>query len=149
MFVMGALVAAPLASSSSPVLAAELLSERAAGAQQRAAFAGARISVPLGRTKEKAQATLALAPTLREGEKGELRFARGLELGVSASDRLTVSLAGRPVSQLARGGEAPQGEKLGVSTLGWVAIGAGVAALAFVGWFVSEMNSCEEHDDEC
>ena len=51
------------------------------------------------------------------------------------------------MSQLRPGGGAPAGKKAGVSTLGYVAIGAGVvvvATLAVGVWFVSEMN--EPHD---
>lgn len=144
MLAITVLVTAQLLGTARPVLAAELVSEAPAGAQQRGAFAGARIRVPLGETVGKAQAGLTLAPTLRAGEKGELRFARGFELGLSGEDQVQVSLGGRPVSHLTGGGKDPKGKKLGISTIGWVAIGAGVAAAAFAGWFVTEMN--EPHD---
>ena len=132
---IAAFAAAQVVATAQPALAAELVSEPAAGAQQRGAFAGARIRVPLGETKGKMQAGLALAPTLRNGEKAELRFGKGVELGIAGKDKLRLALGGRPVSQLASGRAGPDGKKLGVSTIGWVAIGVGALAVLYVAAF--------------
>jgi hypothetical protein len=97
------------------------------------AFAGARLRVPLGGGKEKPQAGLALTSALRSGATGEIRFAKGAELGFAGNgSKLRLTLAGTPVSQLAQGGRAPEGRKQGVSTLGWVAIGVGFVAVVLV-----------------
>ena len=50
---------------------------------------------------------------------------QGLELGISGREPLRLSIAGTPVSRLVEGRSGPEGEKAGVSTLGWVAIGVG------------------------
>ena len=100
-----------------------------ASASQVSAFAGARFRVPLG-GREKPRAGLALTSTLRSGPTGELRFARGAELGFSGTDsKLDLSVAGRPVSQLAAGRPGPSGRRQGFSTAGWIAIGASAAII--------------------
>lgn len=144
--VMGALAAAQIAFAAQPVAAAELQRE-VSGPNQVGSFVGARVRVPLGASREKPHAGLAFTATQRAGETGTLRFSRGMELGFSGDDKVRLSLAGRPVSQLRPGGGAPTGGKAGVSTLGYVAIGVGVVAVATLAvgaWFVSEMN--EPHD---
>ena len=115
-----------------PALAADLRAGDAAAPRQMGAFAGARLRLPLGGGREKPQAGLALTSTVRSGATGELRFAKGAELGFSGDKPIQLTLAGTPVSRLAEGRAGPQGRKLGVSTLGWVAIGVGVLAVAFV-----------------
>lgn len=129
---MGILVAAQLLTAAPPASAAALHSERSYEASRMAGFAGARLRVPLGGGAESAQLGLALTSTLRSGATGELRFARGAELGFSGKDaKPRLSFAGRPVSQLAPGGAGPGGQKQGFSTLGWVVIGA--SAVIIVG----------------
>jgi hypothetical protein len=122
---IGVLAAAQLACASQPAAAAELNQERMETAGQVSAFAGARLRVPLGGGGEKTQAGLALTSTLRSGATGQLRFAKGAELGFSGRNaKLGLSLAGRPLSQLAPGRAGPDGPKHGFSTVGWIAIGA-------------------------
>jgi hypothetical protein len=129
---MGALAAAQIACAAQPAAAAELNQERTETAVQVSAFAGARLRVPLGGGREKPQAGLALTSTLRSGPTGQLRFAKGAELGFSGrSSKLGLTLAGRPLSKLAPGRSGPDGPKQGFSTLGWVAIGA--SAVIIVG----------------
>ena len=129
--IIAALVAGQ-ALAAQPALAAELPSDQAAGPTMVGSFAGARLRVPLGATREKAQAGLALTSTVRTGETGRLRFAKGAELGFSGKgSKLGLSLAGRPLSQLAGGGTGPDGRKLGFSTTGWIIIGA--SAVIIVG----------------
>jgi hypothetical protein len=141
--VMGALAAAQVALAVQPVRAAELQRE-VAGPNQVGSFVGARMRVPLGATREKAQAGLAFTATQRAGETGMLRFSKGMELGFSGDNKVRLSLAGKPVSQLRQGSEGPDGRKLGVSTIGWVGIGIGVAVIGTAVWFYAEMS--EPHD---
>jgi hypothetical protein len=130
--VLAAALCAAQVLPAAPAPAADLSAGDAAAPRQMGAFAGARLRVPLGGGQEKPQAGLALTSTLRSGATGELRFARGAELGFSGNEApLRLTLAGQPVSRLAQGRGGPQGHKLGVSTLGWVAIGVGVVAVAF------------------
>ena len=143
---MGALAAAQIAVAAQSVAAAELQRE-VSGPNQVGSFAGARVRVPLGATREKPQAGLAFTATQRAGETGTLRFSKGMELGFSGDDKVRLSLGGTPVSQLRPGRGAPTGSKAGVSTLGYVAIGVGVVAVVTLAagiWFVNEMN--EPHD---
>jgi hypothetical protein len=127
---IAALVAGQVVAGAQPTFAAELRDERAGMPNQVSAFAGARVRVPLGGGREKARAGLALAPTLRGGATGELRFARGMEFGFAGERKMQLSIGGMPASRLVQGPEGPKGTKAGVSTLGWVAIGVGVAAVA-------------------
>lgn len=98
--------------------------------RQMAAFAGARVRLPIG-GGEQPQAGLAVTSTLRSGAGGELRFAKGMELGFSGDRSVRLMVGGTPATRLAQGSQGPEGRKLGVSTLGWVGIGVGVLAVAF------------------
>jgi hypothetical protein len=130
---IAALLATQIALSAQPAFGAELSRDGGSMPNQMGAFAGARLRVPLGGGREKAQAGLAMTSTLRGGASGELRFAKGAELGFSGKGSgIRLTLAGAPVSQLAQGGRGPEGRKQGVSTLGWVAIGVGAVALVLV-----------------
>lgn len=142
---MAALVAAQVAMAAQPAMAAELVRETATGPSLVGSFAGARLRVPLGAAEEKPQAGLAFTATHRGGETGTLRFSKGMELGFSGDEKLRLSVGGRPVSQLAQDGRAPDGQKLGVSTVGWIAIGVGVVALGTVVWFYAAITD----DDRC
>jgi hypothetical protein len=134
-FTAAALAAAALALIIQPVAAAEL--PREAGIQvERGTFVGARFRIPLGESREKAHAGLALTATQRTPGRAELRFARGLELGYAGDDTLRLSLHGQPVSRLVEGRAGPEGPKMGVSPLGWVGIGVGVVVLAVAGVYV-------------
>lgn len=129
------LVAGQVMAAAQPVMAAELHQDRMVAPNQVSAFAGARLRVPLG-GGEKARAGLALTSTLRSGSTGELRFARGAELGFSGGDSaVRLTLGGTPVSRLAQGRAGPGGRKLGVSTIGWVAIGVGALAVTYFALF--------------
>jgi hypothetical protein len=134
-FTAAALAAAAFSVVVQPVAAAELPRE-AGGQIERGTFAGARFRIPLGQSDEKAHVGLALTATQRTPGQAELRFARGLELGYAGDDRLLLSLHGQPVSRLVQGKAGPQGRKMGVSTLGWVAIGVGAVVLVVGGAYV-------------
>jgi len=89
-----------------------------------------------------------VAPTLRSrSASGETRtrIGEGVELGFNGDDRVRLSLAGTPVSRLAQGEAGPDGRRAGISPIGWVAIGVGVAAVAAATWFVIAIND----DDRC
>jgi hypothetical protein len=136
-YVLAGLVAAHSLVAAQPAAAAG--SEEMTTAQS-GTFAGARIRLSLaGRQHDrKFRAGLTIAPMLRNhGISGETRtrFGEGLELGFAGERPLTLSLGGRPVGRLLRGGRKSEDEqRLGISTGGYVAIGVGVAAL--VGAFV-------------
>jgi hypothetical protein len=130
MLIAGLVAAAQVLPAGQPAAAAELHQDRTATSSQVSGFAGARLRVPLGGGREKPRAGLSLTSALRNGETGELRFARGAELGLSGSEtKIGLSIAGRPVSRLAAGRPGPSGRKQGFSTAGWIAIGASVAII--------------------
>ena len=127
---IAALLAAQLLTAAPPVIAAELTDGRT---QEMGAFGGVRVRVPLdGRVgQRRLRAGLTVAPTLQtRSANGEVRtrIGEGLEFGLNGDDQFRVSLAGTPVSRLAQGPAGPDGRRLGVSTLGWIAIGTVVVA---------------------
>jgi len=134
-FKAAALAAAAISLVGQPLAAAELPRE-AGAATERGTFVGARFRIPLGQSGEKAHAGLALTATQRAPGRAELRFAKGLELGYAGDATLRLSLQGQPVSRLVAGRDGPGGRKLGVSTVGWVAIGVGAVVLVVGGAYV-------------
>jgi hypothetical protein len=135
---IAALVAAQLGSAAAPARAAEIVSADPAATHRAGTFAGARLIVPLDGARRAPRATLTAAPTLRSTQpngESRLRIGRGLEFGFHGEE-LRFGLAGRPVSRLVQGGDAPHGTRSNVSTVGWVAIGVGVIALTVVGLYV-------------
>ena len=130
-----------------PALAAEL----AAAEQPRVgAFAGFRVRVALdGDARERpVRAGVALAPTLHsrsvDGES-RTRVGEGLEIGVTGTGPVRLSLAGRDLRRLGAAEEG-EGRRRGPSTVAWVAIGlaAAVVVTATVGYFWLE----DRVDDE-
>jgi hypothetical protein len=136
-----ALVAAQILAAA-PATAAELPdAPRAPGATRVAGFAGARLHIPLGarRGAEQPRLGLALAPLRRtapESGEAKLRFGEGVEFGLVGHERPALRVAGYRMGP--DGGlKGPDGRKLGVSTIGAVAIGAtvvlvGAAAIALL-----------------
>ena len=120
-----------------PAMAAELGDERGAVAARQGAFAGARFRVALdGTSARKAQAGLTLAPVL-QGRQADgrtvTRFGEGMELRLTGGEtRPKLAFGGRTLAQLTEGRTGPDGRKAGVSTLGWIAIGVGVAAVIVI-----------------
>ena len=100
------------------------------------AFGGVRLRIPFGgAAREPVRAGLAFAPTARtdyQDGRVRTRIGEGLEFGMVGRGPLQVSLAGTPVNRLVQGRAGPDGRKLGVSTIGWIAIGVGVAAVIVV-----------------
>jgi hypothetical protein len=99
-------------------------------------FAGLRVRLPFGgAAREPLRAGLAFAPTQRtDYQDGHFRMhiGEGLEFGVVGLEPLQFSLAGTPVNRLAEGRTGPDGRRMGVSTLGWIAIGVGATAIIVV-----------------
>ena len=100
---------------------------------QRGTFVGARLRLPLGNKTEKPSLGLAFTG-MERGKTGELHFSRGLELGLSNDHRLNLSVSGKPLNTLRpnltqHSGQVPHGQKAGVSTVGWIAIGVGAALI--------------------
>ena len=130
-----AFVAAQMLGAAQPAAAADLVAQEA---PQMGAFAGARLRMPLGGAREERQvrAGLTLAPTMRSHNAdgaSRLRFGEGLEFGFTGREPLRLSLAGTPVNRLTQGRAGPDGQRLGVSTIGWIAIGVGAAVVIVVG----------------
>jgi hypothetical protein len=131
LLIAGLVAAVQVLPAAPPAVAAELHHDRTETSSRVSAFAGARLRVPLGGGRERPQAGLALTSTLRNGATGELRFARGAEFGFSGRDsKLGLSVAGRPLAQLAPGRSGPNGRKQGFSTTGWIVIGASAVIIA-------------------
>ena len=133
---IAALIAAELVVAAQPAMAAELGDAQSVSSQRQGAFAGARVRIPLGGSGErKARAGFAVAPIVagRQADGSvRTRFGEGVEYGFAGGSKTELSFGGRPLAQLARGRNGPEGRKMGVSTLGWVGIGLGVVAVIFV-----------------
>lgn len=134
-----ALCAAQL-TTATPAFAADLPGDPGARTHHLGTFAGARLRVPLGGEGDrKPRAGLAVAP-LMQGRQADgtvrTRFGEGVEFGLNGGQKAELSVAGTPVSRLAQGKAGPEGRKAGVSTIGWVAIGVGVAAATVLGLYV-------------
>jgi hypothetical protein len=143
---IAAFIAAQL-TSGAPASAADLVDTSAPDGTRMGSFAGARVRISLdGAPRERVRAGLTIAPTarsIRTDGASRLRIGEGLEYGVTDRRGATVSISGRPVSELAQGPLGPDGQRRNVSTLGWVAIGAGVVlvvAIGAFGWLIHEAN---------
>ena len=133
---IAALAAGQVAVTAQPAMAAELGGEAHAVAARQGAFAGARVRIALdGSGARKTEAGLGIAPIV-QGRQADgsmsTRFGEGMELRLTGAAKPQLALGGRPLAQLTGGRTGPDGRKMGVSTLGWVAIGVGVAAVIVV-----------------
>ena len=127
--VIAALLAGQIPAAA-PVGAADFAEARQ---QQAGAFAGLRLRVPLdGAERQRSiRAGLTLAPAMHSqtaAGEARIRIGEGFELGAIGREPLHLSIAGTPVDRT-----GPGGQRLGVSTLGWIAIGAGAAAVIVIG----------------
>lgn len=150
--VMAALVAAQSVAAAQPALAADLVGR---DGQQMGSFAGARLRIALDGPRQERQlrAGLTLAPTMRIQDSdgaSRLRVGEGVEFGIVGNQPARLSLGGVPVNRLAQGPAGPNGERRGVSTLGWIGIGVGATILVAAGagylWFEDAMD-CDPGDD--
>jgi len=104
-------------------------------------FAGVTVRVPLGGSGERAeapQAALGVAPMARSQRlDGSSRtvIGDGLQLSLTPNRPVEVDFAGTRLDQfrLTPGSETSGGQRSGVSTLGWIAIGIGATAVIVVG----------------
>jgi hypothetical protein len=120
-------------------------------------FVGARLRLPLGQgAEERPLVGLAVAPTLsRVSSDGRVQttVGEGLALNFGRQMKPTVTLAGRPAGEaigLKSEGKAATGQKLGISTVGWVAIGVGAAILVGGAILVAPWIKCKTDSDvEC
>lgn len=106
--------------------------------QQAGAFAGFRLRMPLdGPARQRSiRAGLTLAPTMLSRSiagDSEMRIAEGFELGITGRSPVRLSIGGTPVNRLAEGRTGPDGQRHGISTIGWIAIGVAAAAVIVVG----------------
>ena len=137
---IAALIAGQVLTAAQPALAAELAETRT---HQMGAFGGVRLRVPLDdhAGRQPVRAGLTLAPTMHgrtPDGASRMRIGEGLELGFTENRPLTLSLAGTPVNRLGAAQDQPESDEDedeggGPSTLGWIAIGVGAVAIAFVG----------------
>lgn len=149
--IIAALIAAQLVTGAQPALAAELTGART---QTPGAFAGLRLRVPLDGQGQQRQvrAGLAVAPTMHSRSaagESRSRIGEGVELGLVGREPVRLSLGGTPVNRLAQSSAGPNGQRLGVSTAGWIAIGLGTAvAVAGIGYLIllEEIGDCDDGD---
>ena len=99
-------------------------------------FGGVRLRIPFGGSaREPVRAGITFAPTTRtDHQDGRVRtrIGEGLEFGMVGREPMQFSLAGTPVNRLVQGGSGPDGQRLGVSTIGWIAIGVGASLVILV-----------------
>ncbi|HEX8534676.1 MAG TPA: hypothetical protein VF662_10950 [Allosphingosinicella sp.] len=131
-------------SPAAPAFGADIEDGRTAGPAHFGAFAGARLRMPLGGS-EKPKAGLAFTNVRLDGS-GARRFSKGIEVGFAGSEKLQVSIAGRQLDRLGMQplGRGPEGRKAGVSTIGWVAIGAGVAIIVGAALFIDAVRDSSD-----
>ena len=103
---------------------------------QAGTFSGVRLRIPFGGgTREPVRAGITFAPTTRtDHQDGRVRtqIGEGLEFGLVGREPLQFSLAGTPVNRLVQGAAGPDGERHGISTIGWIAIGVGASLVILV-----------------
>lgn len=113
-------------------------------------FAGARLRIPFGHSATaKPRLAVTLAPMLRsEAENGRVarRFGEGLAFGFAGGERSAkLSFGGRPLSAFSsRDEKIDPKKKAGISTLGYVAIGAAVVLIGGGLLFADALNDASE-----
>lgn len=130
---VAALVAGQIVGTAAPAFAQSYSAVRET---ETGAFGGIRVRIPFGgNAREPARAGLAFAPTARtDYQNGRVRtqIGEGLEFGMVGREPMQFSLAGTPVNRLVQGSTGPDGRRLGVSTLGWIAIGVGATLVILI-----------------
>jgi hypothetical protein len=148
---IASLLSAPVLTNAAPAMAQEFSASREI---QTGGFAGARVRIPFGGSarREPIRAGLAFAPTVRVDHsdgRSRTRIGEGLEFGINGNEPVGLSLAGTPVSQLVQGRRGPDGQRLGVSTVGWIAIGAGAVLVLVAGFYVWLIEESKCGPGEC
>jgi hypothetical protein len=99
-------------------------------------FTGARVRISFGSpARERVRAGFTLAPTVRadyQDGRVRTRIGEGVEFGFNGRGPAQFSLAGTPVNRLVQGRTGPDGQRRGISTIGWVGIGLGVVVIGVV-----------------
>ena len=135
-FIPSLLAAGQLAVAAQPALAAEL----EPGERTRVGmFGGAQICLPIGgeARAQRPSFALGIAPVARSQRldgSSRLRIGEGFQLRLRPQEQVELRLAGTRLDRLgiAPNGNAPGGQRAGVSTLGWIAIGVGAAVVIVV-----------------
>lgn len=115
-------------------------------------FVGARLTVG-GHNGARPTAALTIAPTqTRTGYDGftATKIGEGIAFKLSPGAKPTLTLAGVRADRalgLHRNGNVDSDKRLGVSTGGWIAIGAGVIALAGGIYVLHLVKEAEENSD--
>lgn len=117
------------------------------------AFVGAKVELSLGgKSAARPRAALALAPTINRISSGGVArtsIGEGLALNFGPKSRPTLTLAGVRADTalgLRPDGDVNADRELGISTGGWVAIGAGTLLTAVAAAYVVKSNECTECD---
>lgn len=121
------------------------------------AFVGVQLSLSAraGQSPTRPRAALAIAPTQsRISGTGMVRtgIGQGIALNLTPNARPSLTLAGVRADTalgLKSQGRSEADRKLGLSTGATIAIGVGAALLVGGAIFLSAVNNCEDHDDEC
>jgi len=134
---IAALVAGQVLATATPALAADLTSSQEV---RGGAFGGLRLRLPLGGDSRghRVRAGFALAPTVSSrAQDGAVRsrIGEGLEFGYRSGYPVSFSIAGADLQQRLGAAQDNDGNRRhrGPSTLGWIAIGVGAAAVIIVG----------------
>ena len=125
------------------------------GAEVRTgAFVGAKLKLSLGdRADAKPHAQLAIAPSRSSISNAgfiRTRIGEGAAFELRPGGKPELMLAGMPADSalgLRPQGQAHPGQKLGVSSGGWVAIGVGVAVLAGGLYFLHRVDEANKATD--
>ena len=136
------LVAGQMMAAAQPVMAAEFDGRSPFVDNQRGAFAGVRLQASLGGRERDVRTSLTVAATShsRRGADSRMTMGDGLELSFSPlKAKPELLLAGRRLDRMNLWGR-PAGEKKDVSTLGTVAIVAGVVLIVGTIAFVHIVN---------
>ena len=149
-----ALLGGQMLTAVQPALGAELASPEQ---REMSAFGGVRIRLPLGgaRAQRRVRAGVTLAPIVHSRTvdgASRTRFGEGLEFSVERNRGPELSFARKRLDRIgiAPNGTGPDGNRHGVSTAGWVAIGVGVAVVAvFTLGYVIHENSDDRDCDNC
>ena len=138
-----------LLASSAPATAASFDQVERADVQG-GAFAGARLRVPLGgAVRPRPQLALTFAPMLRSAHadgRVRMRFGEGLGFGIVGRSSMHLPLGGRASNITKQGGVIGKDNAAGVSTLGWVGIGAGALVLVYTVAYFTATSRFDEDD---